>query len=418
MTAPPSTWVGAILAALFILYLLDSKRRIRKSQLGQHHRLQLADAKALMQEKELANSKRELADFRKESEADKNVLQSKLRILQSQNDAFEEKNRTLLAVQDRNRERFSTLKKQLTEALQENKRLTNPDSEVARLTLLLDTQRREKVEADNLHQEHAKRLFGLQEEMGKALQKFMTNVLPVAQRIAELTSGREVTIVNASPWQQANVLGNTFKMQIMPAIDVLAGKSKGAENKTIYTQYQQSTFYQVAKMDGHDFLCLHPYLPVRYQVTAVEQAARNLIFSFKDGVNTVQVADTIAIAILRSFSAQELSEMVLVIVPASTKTKNESRFLRFCEIVCVKTGLINGYNAIKPLSDREAFKGQTGVNKTANLIYDPVFITRRKILLFDDVMTTGASFKQNSQLLIQNGAQQVTGLFLARTVNR
>jgi predicted amidophosphoribosyltransferase len=434
MPTPTIIWASALLALSAILYLLVSKQALRKRLVAQHHRLQLADAKVRLQETEFI--------------AYKSKSEAALLTGQNQRDTLTAQNRDLLTANNRQRDQIVSLSKQLTNALNlpgvsETGKLTQQLAtlrqekgevekqlqeqakwllEAGNLTHQLSVVRRERSEAEAQQQELAKRLISLQSEMDSVLQQFMAIVLPIAQRISELTAGSPISLPSASPRQQATILGSAFRQHIAPALDSLAVKlrisTSRVEDKTVYVQYQQRNFYQVADMMGHPFLCLHAYLPTRYQATAPEQAIRNLVYAFKDGVNTVHVVDTLAVIILRSFSAQEIAETLLVVVPASTAAKNENRFKRFCELLSQKTGLVNGYTAIKPTSDRDAFKGQTGVKKTANLSYDSTLIARRKVLLFDDVMTTGASFKQNSQLLIQHGAQQVTGLFLARTVNR
>lgn len=448
MYSPTIVWVSATLVLLAILYLLISKHSLRKRLVAQHHRLQLAATDAQVHDRELEDSKRRIETIKKEFADYKSTSELALRTAHNQRDSLTGQNRDLLTTNNRQRDQIASLSKQLTNALNlpgasEIGKLTQQLAtlrhekgeleaqlqeqakwllEAGNLTHQLTVVRRERSEAEAKQHEQARRLNSLQGEMDTVLQQFMAAVLPIAQRISELAAGSPISLPSTSPKQQASILGLAFRQHIAPALDSLAVKLRAStvrvDDKAIYTQYQQRNFYQVSEMVGHPFLCLHPYLPTRYQATTVEQSIRNLVYAFKDGVNTGQVVDAIAVVILRSFSAQEIAETLLVVVPASTTAKNEIRFKRFCELVCQKTGLTNGFTAIRPISDRDAFKGQTGVKKTANLTYDTPLIARRKILLFDDVMTTGASFKQNSQLLIQHGAQQVTGLFLARTVNR
>lgn len=419
-------WVSATLTLLAVIYLIytltNDKRKLQNSLFAQRELVQLTKLEAGSQKKILEDCERQNGLIKKEYADYKTASEVNLRAAQSQRDAHTGQSRDLSITNSRQREQLISLNKQLTNALTEKERLLQPALEIEQLTQQVATLHKWKNEALRHQQGQSKQLSEFQKEMDDVLQYLITSTLPIAQRIAELTAGNPVSLVNTSLRQQATTLGLAFKQQVTPALDALAAKLRSsntlANGIAIYTQYQQRSFYQVADMVGHPVLCLHPYLPTRYQATATEQAIRNLVYGFKDGVNTVQVADNMALTILRSFPAQELAETVLVIVPASTKAKNEARFKRFCELVCAKTGLVNGYNAIKPINDREAFKGQTGVNKTTNLSYDRALIAQKKILLFDDVMTTGASFKQNVQLLKQHGASQVTGLFIARTVNR
>jgi len=410
---PPTTtlWISVTLTLIYVLCLLVSKASLRKRLVAQHHRLQLADTQAQLQEKEVANANRQ-----------KDMAESKLRSLQLQYNGLEQEKDGLQSSTTKQGENITKLKNELGNLQAENKRLSNPNAEIEHIKQQLRDISRQKDEAELRHKEYVRQTAVTQENVDNVIRQLLVDAWAVTQRIAELTGGKQITYPNATAWQQAAALNQSFKNQIIPALDRLAVKVKtinaSANGSIAYNQYRKQAYYEVKDMEGHTFLCLHPYLPTRYQATATEQAIRNLVYGFKDGINTAQVADAVAIVILRSFPAQELNETVLVIVPASTKTKNEVRFKRFCELVCARTGLVNGYNAIKPVSDREAFKGQTRVNKTTNLTYERELIAQKRILLFDDVMTTGASFKQNAQLLKQHGADHVTGLFLARTVNR
>ena len=77
---------------------------------------------------------------------------------------------------------------------------------------------------------------------------------------------------------------------------------------------------------------------------------------------------------------------ILCVIPASTRWKNEKRYQTFCEEVAQNTGVING----------SAFVG-------------------KRVILFDDVTTTGRSFVQLADNLMDAGATQVVGFFLGKT---
>ena len=110
------------------------------------------------------------------------------------------------------------------------------------------------------------------------------------------------------------------------------------------------------------------------------------------------------------------ADFTLMIIPAST---NETHELRFRNFSVEFTGLLriaNGYDAITVTRDREEYKGQHYKNKTDNLHFDEAAIRGRHILLFDDLLTTGAGLSQVSRKLLACGALSVTGLFLAKTL--
>jgi predicted amidophosphoribosyltransferase len=442
MYSPILLWVLAVLAGL-LLYLLLKTRGLRKRLVAQHYRLQLADTNAQQQERQRADQDRAFAEY-------KSLNEVKLLTVKNQLDAQTAQNHTLLTAQNEYQQETATLQKRLTNALKigeqssvadkrQQERLVELENHLT--TALLEQERLKKLvspaveqreqqlatlvqEKENIsrqHQQYAIRLTEQQRDSDALLRQLLSDLLPIARQVMELVAGPELVLPAVTPRRQADALLLAFKQQIGPALTRLADKLKAPTaqptNSHFHREFQQQ-FYQVSEMDGHPYMCLHPYLPTRYQASAAEQATRSMVYSFKDGANTTQMVEMLAIIILRAFPAQHLAATVLVVVPASTAAKNEVRFKRFCELLCQKTGLANGYAAIRPASDREAFKGQTGVNKTANLLYNTSLIAHRRILLFDDVMTTGASFKQNARLLKQHGAEHITGLFLARTVNR
>src|SRR5690606_32631830 len=105
----------------------------------------------------------------------------------------------------------------------------------------------------------------------------------------------------------------------------------------------------------------------------------------------------------------------VAVIPASSKEKNERRYLNFCRKVSELTSLVNGFSAIQVSHDRIAYKGKVGVDKISNLVFDINLISGRTIYLVDDIITTGASFSQISSKLKGLGAYEVFGIFLAKT---
>ncbi len=110
------------------------------------------------------------------------------------------------------------------------------------------------------------------------------------------------------------------------------------------------------------------------------------------------------------------ADFTLMIIPASTNERHELRFRNFSVEFTGLLRIANGYDAITVTRDREEYKGQHYKNKTDNLHFDEAAIRGRHILLFDDLLTTGAGLSQVSRKLLACGALPVTGLFLAKTL--
>jgi len=182
-----------------------------------------------------------------------------------------------------------------------------------------------------------------------------------------------------------------------------------------YETRRQRSFHEVSSKNGCIYCCLLAYIPTRGFASPEQQLHRQQVWRFKDGENTREIAYLISIALLRSFDAVHLQHMTLAVIPASTAEKNRVRYEKFCEYLADYTGLTNGFSCIAVGQDRQALKGVANADKISKLLYNTSLIQGRHILLFDDVMTSGESFTQNARRLKECGANQVTGIFLART---
>ena len=86
---------------------------------------------------------------------------------------------------------------------------------------------------------------------------------------------------------------------------------------------------------------LHQYLPKRYLKRAsFEDIDRHrMILDFKDG--KPYATRWAAREICNSLSAMDLSDTIIVCVPACCKRTNDRRFKEFSSIICERTGAVN-----------------------------------------------------------------------------
>lgn len=172
------------------------------------------------------------------------------------------------------------------------------------------------------------------------------------------------------------------------------------------------------KKRGFPFYSLYDYYPKRYSTIDRDIIyVRHEVYDFKNGKNSSKISKLISKSIENEpFFDSIKNNAMLCVIPASTTHKNNIRFKWFCTEVATELSIINGFNAINVLYDRKELKGKKEENKTDNLIFDSTLIKGRDILLFDDVITRGTSFYQNSIKLMENGAKSIIGIFLAQTV--
>lgn len=168
------------------------------------------------------------------------------------------------------------------------------------------------------------------------------------------------------------------------------------------------------------YFSIYDYYPVRYKNAPNEvEIQRQLIFKFKDGVNSYSTAKLVASTIYNNLSPDvkgwSISNTIFVAIPASTVNKNNKRFKTFCADVSKYLQIENGFEAINIVHDRDSMRGTIGEDKTKDLSYNQNLFNDKRVVLFDDIKTTGGSFKQNATRLKELGAREVIGVFLGET---
>lgn len=165
------------------------------------------------------------------------------------------------------------------------------------------------------------------------------------------------------------------------------------------------------------------YFPVRIRNVGEDAILnRQLMWDFKDGKEeaTEQVARMTA-EYLKAEFGEQVKDILLVTIPASTQAKNETRYKYFCNRVSELTGIANGYDHIKVAEDRLAVH-ELGRNKrlssVAVLEIDKDFFNGKQIVCWDDCVTTGISYSTFANKLEELGGIVLEGVFLGRTSYR
>lgn len=159
-----------------------------------------------------------------------------------------------------------------------------------------------------------------------------------------------------------------------------------------------------------------PYYPKRYSVPDTLDNCRQIVYDFKNGKTSRSIGQ-----ILADFTNDIIkkrdpvqSDWWLCIIPASAEWKTRKRFSSFCEAFCQGTGVCNGYDLIYNEQDRDP--NHTAEVKVSVLDYIGFGdVQGKSILLFDDVLTTGRSFRAIANRLMELGAERVVGIFLGLT---
>lgn len=165
------------------------------------------------------------------------------------------------------------------------------------------------------------------------------------------------------------------------------------------------------------YYVIHDYYPLSGIGNDVDiniKTIRSFIYSFKDGHKAdVEYAANIIVESIKKESVN-LENTCLMIIPASKPEKTNKRFKYFCSIVAKALNIENGFNYLSAIEHEET-KGTSNKNITPYLIINSEQYKGKNVLLFDDIITSGSSFKQVSAKLLETGAKSITGIFIAKT---
>jgi len=151
-------------------------------------------------------------------------------------------------------------------------------------------------------------------------------------------------------------------------------------------------------------VALMNYVPQRYMRRADFDTQENMrhILDFKAGR---KYASRWASRIVgKALSSMDLSNTVIVCIPASCEQTNKRRYKRFSADVCAMCNAINGFEHIQVIGKRE----KVHISKKFN---------GKRVLLIDDICTTCATANAFIEQMQKAGADVRMTLFLAKTKN-
>jgi predicted amidophosphoribosyltransferase len=163
-------------------------------------------------------------------------------------------------------------------------------------------------------------------------------------------------------------------------------------------------------------LSIGDYYPVRYtSIESREDQLRKFVWRFKDG-DYVDLNFDVLEELRRLLNSIHISieDFVLIAIPASTMEKTKKRYEYFLPKLAEKINKTLAANAITT-DDHTELKG-TRLSRVKHFHFSPELYRGKGVILFDDVITTGDTFKQTAVKLIDSGASNVIGIFIARTV--
>lgn len=162
---------------------------------------------------------------------------------------------------------------------------------------------------------------------------------------------------------------------------------------------------------------LFDYLPVRYTATPEQRHNRSEIYSFKDGNCSERVYRGLLLKIkeIIGFNPQN---WVVTFIPGSTTARTISKYKRLAIRLANDINATVSMTAIYNKTERQSTM-VTGklCDPTVTFGFNVNEFSGKKVILIDDVITTGRSFQKCGDKLKANGAIGIYGLFVGNTIN-
>lgn len=164
---------------------------------------------------------------------------------------------------------------------------------------------------------------------------------------------------------------------------------------------------------------LFEYVPRRYwhRATFEQQDVCRMILGFKDGRNLYTRWAVHEVS--KALALTNLQDVVIVCIPASTQYAHVRRWKRFTQMLCERTGAINGFDRIQVSGSRKRAHVTGEYELVTNIKHyvhiDAEYFQNRKVLVIDDIYTTGQSSAAFIAAMQAAGATVTLAMFLAKT---
>lgn len=168
-------------------------------------------------------------------------------------------------------------------------------------------------------------------------------------------------------------------------------------------------------------IALYNYIPQRFlhRVSFEQQDTSRMVIGFKDGRNVY--TRWAARQFAKALACNDLSEVVITCIPASTRCAHVRRWKRFSQLLCKLTGAINGFDRVQVSGSRKRLHVTGEYELATNIKHyvhiDAEYFRGKRVLVIDDIYTTGQSSQAFIDALQAAGATVVMAAFLAKTMH-
>ena len=164
------------------------------------------------------------------------------------------------------------------------------------------------------------------------------------------------------------------------------------------------------------------YIPKAYRELATEEerSFSEWVINFKDGQKAqLKEGAQMVISKLRQWYGDKARELVVVPVPCSSMAQYRFRFSYFCVVVANTLGQANPMQHVTILGKRTAAHRNPAHTVVKDDNYevqvDGDFFKGKKVVIVDDIVSSGRTADDFANLLEQAGAEVKGGIFFAKT---
>lgn len=157
--------------------------------------------------------------------------------------------------------------------------------------------------------------------------------------------------------------------------------------------------------------------------TKQETLVRHLIWNFKydpsrgitheKHVEAAKSVVELLSGVLKKTFGETISNVTLFCAPASSQCNYQRRIEDFATLLCAKTGAQNSYSHVKYV--RDATPKHSGGSGMPAVNLDADYFRGKKVLIFDDVTTSGGTLQRYKQVLDDLGAIVIGGVCIGKT---
>lgn len=160
---------------------------------------------------------------------------------------------------------------------------------------------------------------------------------------------------------------------------------------------------------------LFSYVPERYlkKASFEDMDRHRMIIDFKSGRR--YAVKWAARAISNALSPMDMSQTVMVCIPASCKRTNDRRYKQFSAMVCEQLGCENGFDYVQVVGKRRKAHINHVHELAESVQIDETRLAGKTVVLFDDIVTSCKTANAFIDKIIMAGANVRMAIFLAKT---